>query len=313
MTRNGMSFSLAGLDLSRFSWFVGVDRVLFNRCWFSVREAADDATRRTGKLMSVLDRLKSDWESLARCDALSAILTDDSKAAGRWSIEEFMATGDAELGTVMRHLAGLQYVPNSSDAALDFGCGVGRVTQALARHFASCIGIDISQEMIQKADSLNRYGHCRYVANSSERLPFPDASFSFIYSNIVLQHIPRRLSKGYLKELVRVLAPGGVFVFGVQDSFAAPDALSLLIRIRHILHIRSRLKVALGLGPGDMQMHCLPEKMVRDALGSVKILDIQLTNTAARDFNGRLVYLQEAPKSGYVGKQYCVVKQSQEH
>jgi SAM-dependent methyltransferase len=262
--------------------------------------------------MSVLDRLRNDWESLAQCDALSAILTDDRKAAGRWSIEEFMATGDAELGVVMEHLAGFQYVPNRSDAALDFGCGVGRLTQALARHFAFCIGIDISHQMIQRADSLNQYGHCRYVANSSEHLPFPDASFSFIYSNIVLQHIPRRLSKGYLKEFVRVLAPGGVLVFGVQDCFAAPDSPSRLIRIRHILHIRSRLKVALGLGPGDMQMHCLPEKVVRDALGSVTILDIQLTNTAARDFNGRLVYLREAPTSGYVGKQYCVVKQSQD-
>lgn len=262
--------------------------------------------------MNVLARLKNDWESLAQCDALSAILGDDSKTAGRWSIEEFMATGDAELGVVMGHLAGLQYVPSRSGAALDFGCGVGRLTQALARQFASCVGIDISHEMIRRADSLNRYGHCGYVANSSEHLPFPDASFSFIYSNIVLQHIPRRLSKGYLKELVRVLAPDGVLVFGVQDCFAAPDFLSLLIRIRHILHIRSRLKVGLGLGPGDMQMHCLPEKIVRDALGPVAILDIQLTNTAARDFNGRLVYLREAPTSGYVGKQYCVVKQSQE-
>jgi len=260
--------------------------------------------------MSVLDRLKNDWESLAQCDALSAILADDSKTAGRWSIEEFMATGDAEIGVVMGHLADFQYIPNRGGAALDFGCGVGRVTQALARQFKFCIGIDISHQMIQRADSLNQHGHCRYVANSSEHLPFPDATFSFIYSNIVLQHMPRRLSKGYLKELVRVLAPGGVLVFGVQDRFAAPDFMSLLLRIRHILHIRSRLKVALGFGPGDMQMHCLPEKIVREALGAVAILDIQLTNTAARDFNGRLAYLREAPTSGYVGKQYCVMKPS---
>jgi hypothetical protein len=57
-----------------------------------------------------------------------------------------------------------------------------------------------------------------------------------------------------------------------------------------------------------MQMHCLPERIVRDALGNVRVADIQLTNTAARDFNGKLVYLQQAPGTGYVGKQYCVVK-----
>jgi hypothetical protein len=57
-----------------------------------------------------------------------------------------------------------------------------------------------------------------------------------------------------------------------------------------------------------MQMHCLPEHAVRRALGSARVADIQFTNTAAKDFNGKLVYLPQAPTSGYVGKQYCVVK-----
>lgn len=255
-----------------------------------------------------LEKLKNDWDSLAERDALWAILTDSSKAGGKWDVAEFMATGDAEIKTVMSHLAGLGCMPNN-DAALDFGCGVGRLTQALARHFASCVGVDISRQMIQQAESLNRYAHCRYVANSDAKLPFPDASFSFVYSNIVLQHVPRRLAKDYLREFVRVLAPGGVVVFGVQDSFAAPDLSSLLIRVRQILRIRSRLKEAFGLGSGDMQMHCLPESVIRRVLSSARIVDIQITNTAAKDFNGKLVYLREAPTSGYIGKQYCVVKQ----
>jgi SAM-dependent methyltransferase len=259
--------------------------------------------------MTSLDRLKNDWESLAEGDALSAILTDASKTAGRWSIEEFMATGDAEIGTVMRHLASLHCIPDCNGAALDFGCGVGRLTQALAQRFASCVGVDISQSMIQTADFFNQHAHCRYVTNSDVRLPFSDDSFSFIYSNIVLQHMPRRFSKRYLKEFERILAPGGVLVFGVQDSFAIHGVSSLLTRIRHVLRIRSRIKVALRLGPGDMQMHCLPERVVRDALGSAKIVDIQLTKTAAKDFNGKLAYLRQTPASGYIGKQYCVVKQ----
>jgi hypothetical protein len=58
-----------------------------------------------------------------------------------------------------------------------------------------------------------------------------------------------------------------------------------------------------------MKMHCLPEPIVGRALGSSKVVDIQFTNTAARDFNGKLVYLEQAPASGYIGKQYCVVKE----
>jgi SAM-dependent methyltransferase len=147
------------------------------------------------------------------------------------------------------------------------------------------------------------------VAHSDLRLPFADEKFSFIYSNIVLQHMPRRFSEPYLRDFVRVLAPGGVLVFGVQDSFAAPDISSRMIRARHILRIRSRIEDVLGLGPRHMQMHCLPERAVRRALGSARVADIQFTNTAAKDFNGKLVYLPQAPTFGYVGKQYCVVKE----
>jgi len=65
----------------------------------------------------------------------------------------------------------------------------------------------------------------------------------------------------------------------------------------------------MGLSAGNMQMHCLPVHVVRSALGSAKIVDIQYTKTAASDFNGNLVYLEQGPASGYVGKQYDVVKQ----
>ena len=258
--------------------------------------------------MTSLNHLKNAWEGLAERDALCAILTDDRKAGGKWDIPEFMATGDAEIETVMNHLTAIGHLPDFNGAALDFGCGVGRLTQAMARRFVSSTGVDISEEMIRQAEALNRYPHCRYLASTSVRLPFEDASFSFIYSNIVLQHVPRHLSKNYLREFVRVLAPSGVLVFGVQDSFAAPDLASRLIRVRHVVHFRSRIRVALRRGTGDMKMHCLPEHIVRQALGSARVVDIQLTNTAARDFNGKLVYLDQPPRTGYVGKQYCAVR-----
>jgi SAM-dependent methyltransferase len=257
--------------------------------------------------MTRLEDLKKAWEGLAEQDALSAILTDDSRSGGRWNLAEFMATGDVEIETVMRHLAKIGHLPVMNGAALDFGCGVGRLTQALARRFTSAAGIDISEHMIRQAESLNQYPNCRYVLNTAATLPFEAASFAFIYSNIVLQHVPRHLAESYLREFLRLLAPGGILVFGVQDSFAAPDLPSRMIRLRHIVHLRSRIRVALRRGSGDMQMHCLPERVIRRALGSAKIVDVQFTNTAARDFNGRLIYLDHPPSSGYIGKQYCVL------
>jgi SAM-dependent methyltransferase len=258
--------------------------------------------------MSNLASLRNDWESLAKEDALHAILTDETKVGGRWNVAEFMATGTAEIEMVMRYLAGLGCIPDWNGPSLDFGCGVGRLTQALGRYFASCVGVDISECMVEKAASMNRMANCQYVANSGANLPFPDAKFAFIYSNIALQHIPKHFAKAYLREFVRVLAPGGVLIFGVQDSFAAPTLSSLAIRLRHILHLRSRINKCLGIGHGEMQMHCLPERVVRSAIEPAKIMDVQFTNTAAKDFNGRLTFLFKAPASGYIGKQYFVLK-----
>lgn len=254
-----------------------------------------------------LDQLKNDWEILAERDALNAILTDGSKSEGKWDLVEFMATGEAEIETVMHYLEGLKCTPDLAGTALDFGCGVGRLSQAIARRFAACIGVDISEQMIQRAKLLNRATCCSYMVNADDHLPFADASFSFVYSNIVLQHVARRFATAYLREFVRVLAPGGVLVFGVQDSFAVSDLRSLFVRVRHVLHPRSRLNALLGRG-GDMRMHCLPDRLVRLCLDKAKVIDVQFTNTAARDFNGKLAYLPNAPRSGYVGKQYCVAK-----
>lgn len=258
--------------------------------------------------MNKLSGLKRDWESLAQRDALAAILTDESKSGGKWDVSEFMATGDAEIETVLQHLRAIGLQPDLGGTALDFGCGVGRLTQALARRFRSCVGVDISQEMITQANALNQYEHCRYVVNATPQLPLADGSCSFLYSNLVLQHVPRPLALNYLREFTRVLTPGGVLVFGVQDSFAAPDLASSLTRFRHILHLRPRLRAWFTRSGGDMQMHCLPEPIVRQALGTSIITDIRYTNTAAKDFNGKLVYLQQPPRSGYVGRQYCVTK-----
>jgi ubiquinone/menaquinone biosynthesis C-methylase UbiE len=257
--------------------------------------------------MTQLNRLRDVWDGLAEQDALHAILTDPTKKQGKWEIADFMATGAAEIDTVTNYLAQIGRLPATTGSALDFGCGVGRLTQALAQRFSSCVGIDISQHMIQEANALNRYAHCQYITSSDPVIPCTDASFTFIYSNIVLQHMSQRFAVGYLKEFIRVLAPGGVLVFGVQDSFPIRDIPSLITWLRQTARIRTRIKEALG-GPGEMQMHCLSETTIRRALNPAKIVDVQFVNTAAKDFNGNLSYLPQAPASGYVSKQYCAVK-----
>src|SRR3954452_19514152 len=101
-----------------------------------------------------LDSLQEHWNALGAQDPLWAILSDPSKRAGLWRLEDFLETGRSWIAEVVRYLD--EICPSAGrDRALDFGCGVGRLTQALAEHFSRCDGIDIAPSMIRQAEELN--------------------------------------------------------------------------------------------------------------------------------------------------------------
>ena len=111
--------------------------------------------------------------------------------------------------------------------ALDFGCGVGRLTQALAEHFDSCDGVDLAASMIERARELNENGErVRFHHNDAPDLRlFGDGSFDFILSLIALQHMEPELMRGYLREFLRVLRPGGVAFFNVPERLVLAEEL----------------------------------------------------------------------------------------
>jgi SAM-dependent methyltransferase len=153
------------------------------------------------------------WDGHARRDPLWAILSDPAKKGGRWNTERFFHTGIAEISHILYYLR-LRDVTTMRRRALDFGCGVGRLSQALARHFARVDGVDVSPAMIDLARSLNRYGdRVAYHANDRPDLSlFPDEAFDLVVSSIVLQHIEPSVATRYLRELCRVTGVGGAFV-----------------------------------------------------------------------------------------------------
>lgn len=157
-----------------------------------------------------LRRLQRHWNKFAQRNARWAVLTEKRD----WTSEEFFETGRAEISRVMKSLDSLGVdVPRGK--ALDFGCGPGRITTALADHFHEVDGVDIAPSMIELAKRHNRHeDRVTYHLNASHGLNlFEDGTFDFIYSALVLQHMAPRYSKGYLREFLRVLKPGGWLVF----------------------------------------------------------------------------------------------------
>jgi SAM-dependent methyltransferase len=159
------------------------------------------------------------WDRLGKDDPLWAVLTDPTKKGGRWDPSEFFQTGVAEIEQVAARLTTLG-LPLPQGKALDFGCGVGRLSAALAAYCAEVHGVDISPSMVEHARRVNRCpDKCQFHLNSSSDLAlFPMGSFDFVYSNIALMHIEPRFSKGYMAEFMRVLRPGGIAVFQLLSA-----------------------------------------------------------------------------------------------
>ena len=154
------------------------------------------------------------WDGFAATDPLWAVLAFPDKSDGRWTVSEFMKTGEREIALLFHRFAEL-HLPAPTGRGLDFGCGVGRLTQAMARRMSHVTGADISPVMIDLARQINRYpDRADYICTADTAIDtLPSRSFQCIYSNIVLQHVPSDISVHYLNEFFRLLAPGGLLVF----------------------------------------------------------------------------------------------------
>lgn len=166
-----------------------------------------------------LAKLRRVWGALGHDDPLWAVLSHNTKRGGRWQVDEFLATGQVEIDSQLTALAPSGY-PLRRDLALDFGCGAGRLSRALAVHFDKVIGVDVSASMIDAAKRLNAdVVNIEFRENAATDLGgIDDASFDFVFSHITLQHIPTALALGYVDEFLRILAPGGVAVFQFVES-----------------------------------------------------------------------------------------------
>ena len=159
------------------------------------------------------DDVRRDWTRLGAEDPLWAVLLLPGKRGGRWNVDEFLATGRADVDHAVTWLDRLG-LPTRFGRVLDFGCGVGRLSQALAEHADEVIGVDVAPTMLDTARTLDRSGgRCRFVLNETPDLRrFPDAHVDLVYCALVLQHLPRPAIDAYLGEFLRLLRPGGLAV-----------------------------------------------------------------------------------------------------
>jgi SAM-dependent methyltransferase len=166
----------------------------------------EDATR---------NAMREEWNDRAREDANYFV------AFGRrdQTQEEFFASAADQIRFFETELKRRSPDFWKRAVAIEIGCGPGRLLRPLSRHFRQIHGIDVSDEMIAlAAHNLEGVENARiHLSDGSSLSQFASESVDFIYSFAVFQHIPsHEIVMNYLEEAIRVLAPGGLFVFQVN-------------------------------------------------------------------------------------------------
>jgi SAM-dependent methyltransferase len=151
---------------------------------------------------------------------------------------------------------------------LDLGCGTGADCLVLARHGLDAIGIDYSQEAVTRAQEKSRQENRPAVflqADMTQALPFPAGQFDAVMSNVAFHSFPDLLLRSILKEISRVLRPGGLFLFHVnslEDMQYRPKE-----RVQEI-------EPAFYREADGQTMHFFSEAYCRDLLQTWQLLDL---------------------------------------
>src|SRR5712664_1867390 len=164
--------------------------------------------------------MRRDWDDRARKNAYHYI----ASWRREWERESFLSSGEEDFERLVAPILTRHELSTTTGAALELGCGVGRMTHSFARRFKRVYALDISVEMLQRARKihLDRSNILWLLSNGADLACVKSNSFDFAFSYRVLQHLPKEaLTRRYVEEMLRVLRPGGAFLFQFNGGFAA--------------------------------------------------------------------------------------------
>lgn len=120
--------------------------------------------------------------------------------------------------------------------AVEIGCGLGRLTQALAEHFGLVVGVDVSRALLKQAVTNNERDNVVFEVNDGYHLrPAAVKSCDTVFSYEVLYYLNREILTSYLRDVFALLRPGGQFVFELNTE---PIRFGTRVSgaIRNVLH-----------------------------------------------------------------------------
>ncbi|WP_067934268.1 class I SAM-dependent methyltransferase [Alicyclobacillus kakegawensis] len=169
-------------------------------------------------------------------DVKTSVQRQFSQNAKDYRVEPLFAQGDD-----LQYL--LKAVPLTGDErVLDVATGAGHVALAFAPHVEQCVGIDLTDSMVEVATDFARergIGNVHFATGDAEHLPFSAASFDLVTCRFAAHHFAD-VGRA-VQEVARVLKPGGAFL--LIDHYAPEDeALDTFVnhldKLRDPSHVR---------------------------------------------------------------------------
>jgi SAM-dependent methyltransferase len=160
-----------------------------------------------------MENTDAHWRQWGRFDPYRAVIFEEKykRASLIHSRDEFFATGRRHVQFLMERLRRL-YPDLAFGTAVDFGCGVARLTVPLASHFRKVVGVDISEDMLRESRiNCASFGvrNADFV-QSDDLLSYVPSGVQFVHSFLVLQHIAVHRGLAIIGRLADRLAPAGV-------------------------------------------------------------------------------------------------------
>lgn len=109
----------------------------------------------------------------------------------------------------LRRLALLGLPIDANTRVLDMCCGSGQSTQVLVQQSRDVVGLDASPRSLTRAR--NNVPEANYVESFAEEMPFGEGEFDLVHTSMALHEMEPDQGQQILKEIHRVLKPGGTF------------------------------------------------------------------------------------------------------
>src|SRR2546423_919873 len=224
-----------------------------------------------------LHKVQSDYDRIGLDDAIAGTVGETSR-----DLDEYFVQGEQQVMEILASARRLG-LDLKNGRALDFGCGIGRVTRALGKHFAEVHGLDIAPSMIALAKAHNTDAtRCQFHLHCDHQLGlFADDCFDLIVAINVFRYIPPVLTREYLREFMRVIKPDGLVYFETSEAAGLRKIFP-----RSLLHVYRKFRQSHNSGPRRQDRFHFPEANVRRLIsesgGKVLSVDVAQSPTLWR-------------------------------